>query len=368
MQSKYALWAYRTVIAGGIFALVFLFCKYLLSACVPFLLAYFLSLPVKALSKKITKATKIPRKICAVFILTVLIILMCIGIKLCICALMEEISEIVDMLSEDPQRLQSVFDTAAHKLSSLKEMFSFVGLGGAESMSASAGRFRGVMLEAVSSVVSFLGEKISDLAIGLAANLPSALLFCVATLMSCFYFACDEGEIEQYFAKMLPEKTRTMLYKIKDSFKQVMLKYIGASLLLCLITFLIVFTGLACLQYQYAMFMAVIVAAVDILPLLGSGAVLVPWGVICFLNDDPQMGVSVLVIWAVSALVRQIAEPKIIGKNIGLHPLAALISVYVGAKIFGVAGLFFAPIVAVGIKAAISLVYKKRMDDLSPRP
>ena len=80
------------------------------------------------------------------------------------------------------------------------------------------------------------------------------------------------------------------------------------------------------------------------------------------------MGVSVLVIWAVSALVRQIAEPKIIGKNIGLHPLAALISVYVGAKIFGVAGLFFAPIVAVGIKAAISLVYKKRIDDLSPRP
>ena len=88
---------------------------------------------------------------------------------------------------------------------------------------------------------------------------------------------------------------------------------------------------------------AVLVALLDLLPVLGSGAVLLPWSAVAFLSRDVRTGVGMLVLWGVITLVRQIAEPRIVGGSLGLHPLLALAGMYVGFRLFGAVGLVLGP-------------------------
>ena len=103
-----------------------------------------------------------------------------------------------------------------------------------------------------------------------------------------------------------------------------------------------------------------VIAVIDMLPLLGSGIVLLPWALVCFLGGDVKVGIALLVIWIIATVAHQLAEPKLLGKHIGLHPLATLMSVYIGAELFGFVGLIAGPLVAVAIK---SILQTKRFNE-----
>ena len=108
--------------------------------------------------------------------------------------------------------------------------------------------------------------------------------------------------------------------------------------------------GLSILGAKYAFIMAIVISVVDVLPILGSGAVLVPWAIIACLSSDTPLGVGLLVLYAVTLIIRQIAEPRIVGSTLGLHPLATLAAVYLGLKLIGFAGIFIGPMVAMMLR------------------
>ncbi|KYD21795.1 hypothetical protein B4109_2120 [Geobacillus stearothermophilus] len=127
--------------------------------------------------------------------------------------------------------------------------------------------------------------------------------------------------------------------------------FIKAQFLLSLVTFFLALAGLLVLGIDYAALMALVIVIVDILPILGTGSVLVPWGIISMANGDNTLGVGLIVLFIVITVVRRIIEPKVFSTNLGISPLAALVSVYLGFQLLGFIGLFVGPVVVILIEA-----------------
>ena len=94
-------------------------------------------------------------------------------------------------------------------------------------------------------------------------------------------------------------------------------------------------------------------ALVDAVPMLGTGIVLIPWSLISFLQQDIPRAIGMLGIFISATLVRSVLEPRLVGKQLGLDPLATLIALYLGYRLLGLPGLIAAPLLAV---AAVQLM------------
>lgn len=116
------------------------------------------------------------------------------------------------------------------------------------------------------------------------------------------------------------------------------------------ITFVELSVGLTVLQAPNSILLAALIAVVDILPVLGTGTVLIPWSLISLITGDTFLGIGLIILYVVILIVRNIIEPKFIGKRIGLKPLVTLVSMYLGMKLAGVAGMFIFPLVVAFLK------------------
>ena len=126
--------------------------------------------------------------------------------------------------------------------------------------------------------------------------------------------------------------------------------YLRAYLLLFLLTFSEVLIGLLILRQHYAFLIALLVAVVDILPVLGAGTVLIPWAIALLLFRQYSLGFGLLILYGVITIVRQIVEPYALGSRLGLHPLLSLLSMFTGFQVFGIPGMLLGPGVAMLIR------------------
>lgn len=104
------------------------------------------------------------------------------------------------------------------------------------------------------------------------------------------------------------------------------------------------------LNIEYPLIAALGIGFVDALPIFGSGTVMLPWAVIIAFNGDYTLSVCILVLWIVMSCVRQLIEPKIVSKQIGIHPIFTLIAMYTGFKFIGVMGMLVGPILLIVLK------------------
>lgn len=86
---------------------------------------------------------------------------------------------------------------------------------------------------------------------------------------------------------------------------------------------------------------------------------MIPWAIICAINGDINLGIAIIVLLIIMSIVRQILEPKLVSKNIGVHPIFTLIAMYTGFKILGVIGLLIGPIVLIIFKNIFSNLIDK---------
>ena len=135
-------------------------------------------------------------------------------------------------------------------------------------------------------------------------------------------------------------------------------KYIKAYGILLLLTFALLLVGFWILRVEYAFLLAFLIALADLLPIIGVGTILIPWGIVMLLQKQFYLGFGLLLLYLVISLIRQVAEPKVLGKSLGLHPLLTLFATYVGFSLFGVLGMILAPVVALLVKRFLSLQVK----------
>ncbi len=178
---------------------------------------------------------------------------------------------------------------------------------------------------------------------------PGAVIFITFTVISLFYIGFDYDKITAFFTLQICHRVRADFDEAKNIFLTTLRRIFKAYILLAFITFIQLLCGFLVLRIKYALILAIIICLVDLLPVIGVGTVLIPWSVFCFVSGNLKTAIGLLVLYSVITILRQIAEPKIIGANIGLSPLLSLVSMYLGLKTIGIIGIIIFPILLITV-------------------
>ena len=178
---------------------------------------------------------------------------------------------------------------------------------------------------------------------GVLSHVPGGAITAGTAVLSAFLISARLPKLRSF----LPDSWRQAVLPTLVGIKSAVLGWLRAQVKLAGLTFLVCLGGFFLLGIPYAPVWAAVTALVDAVPLLGSGLVLVPWSLISFLQGDPAKAVGLLVTFGGAFLLRSALEPKLVGKQIGLDPLATLVALYLGYRLGGFWGLVASPILAV---------------------
>ncbi len=191
---------------------------------------------------------------------------------------------------------------------------------------------------------------------GTVGKIPSLVIAIIVFMISTVFISSDYDKIKRFFIKQVkPERAQ----KISDAWHlgvNSLKKMIKAYCLIILITTFELTVGFYILKFigvfdsPYIIFISIAIAFIDIIPVLGTGTVLLPWSVISFITGNIGMGIGVLALYVIILVIRQIIEPKLVAGQVGLPPIATIIAMYVGSKTLGVLGFFILPFIVILIK------------------
>ena len=204
--------------------------------------------------------------------------------------------------------------------------------------------------EAVDRILEKLGQGFTEASSGIMrslpgymAKIPALVIQWVVMIIATYFIAADYDQIIRFLKKNLPEKGWNLCCKVKKYGLHTIAAYLKSYALLMLLTFAQLWAGLWLLRIPYAGWISFGIAVFDILPIVGTGGILLPWAAVSGFLGNYSLAAGILILYVVITVIRNILEPKIVGKQIGLHPLAALISMFAGARLAGVTGLFLFP-------------------------
>lgn len=347
-------------------ALYALFLKYAFWIVAPFIIAFLVALilqkPIRAISKK----TKIKRSIVgavSVFLILSVIItaIILVGYRLVgefkglgsyILAKLHDLPELIKsaeswVISHLAFLPDSIESSLADTISGfIDNLLLYVEQGKtAEGMNLSADSFD------LSLITTPLGGIIST-----AKHIPAILTAALISIIACFFVTCDYDSITSLVKNNISEEHEAMIIKVKRLFGDIIGKMIKSYATIIFVTFCEITIGLNVLKLigvydgGYIVAISICTALLDILPVFGTGTVLVPWAIYNFFTGNIGLGIGLLVIYGLITVIRQILEPRLVAMNVGLPPIVTLAGMYLGLQLFGVVGLFALPITFVMLK------------------
>ena len=214
--------------------------------------------------------------------------------------------------------------------------------------------------ESMSMLLAAAAEYVTDKAMGA----PGFFLGLVMFLMATYFLSADYPYLRTRMIQMMDDRVLCHLSQVRKVAVAAFGGYLKAQILLSAGVFLILLLGFLVSRQDYAFLLALGLAILDFIPLLGSGTVMVPWAVVAFLTRDYPTAISVMVIWGIIALFRRVAEPKIVGEQTGLSPILSLISIYAGMKLGGVPGMILGPILTLVVLnlSGLGMFHNLRLD------
>lgn len=340
-----------------IFIILFLLFKYATGWLMPFLIGLILAVIVQKPARFITQKTKIPQKascVVCVLLLVGLLVLLIFGI---IMLITHNLGNITAFLGSLMDTLQGSMSSLCDKIKPFTTQFQDK---------------TGIKFDLSSNGLSQVMLRLTNISViavnalqGFFSKLPTVFLDTIVTIVAASFIAADYRRVIDFLYKLIPERYRKTVAGIKDFIFGTVLKLLRAYLILMLITFTELSIGLAFIGIKNPIGIAAIIAVVDILPVLGTGTVIIPWGIFELLLGNTIPGVCLLILYLIVTIVRNILEPKIVGGHIGLHPLITLTAIIVGLKAVGLLGMIAFPITILILKdlaekGVISLpVFKK---------
>lgn len=339
-------------ISFGVLAL-FLFFKYGFSILLPFFIGWAVAMAILPISKKLSGGEGKRQRVLSVMLFIALVLLAVLLIILIFNRLMSEAQRLLGRLSKDSEELYSLIGNALDFAQSITEHIPFFdGLGWGEDAYFLREKIDAFVGKMIGDTAENLGAKLPVWLGNLAGAIPSFMLFIIVTLISGFYFSVDLGKIHSSMKGILPSSAVEKIAAFKRGITGTALKYLRAYFLLLLMTFGELFIGFSILGIEYALLLAALIALIDILPVFGVGGIVIPWAVIVLISGNYSLGIGLLILYACVTVIRQLAEPKIVGGSLGMHPLLTLFSIYAGFKLFGFFGMIVGPISVVIIKSA----------------
>ena len=338
-------------------AIVYVALKYLINLVMPFFLALlfvavsrpltrWLTAKTKKVRGKDGKVTEVPRKfsmtkkiasLLSVFLMFTLFV----GLATLLCVKLfdkgvEQIEQIPEIYYENVQpALETILDSTRKWIAGADESLL------------------DTVETAAANIIGTIGSKVTDLSgklivwiSSVATRIPSILLNAIICLIATAFIAADFESISNFFRINLPDRTLSIASEFKDSLSEIVWKFIKSYFVIFLITTAEISLGFLIIGQARPLDLGMLIAVFDAFPIVGSGMILLPMTIITLTSGNIAKGIGLLIIYLVVVIARQIIEPRIVGKRVGLRPIVSLICMYVGTKIFGGIGLFALPILA----------------------
>lgn len=319
----------------------------------PFLIAFTISLLVEPLIKFVAKHSKFTRKTSAIFVLIVVSVLITGLLTWGIISIISESANLLQGLNGSIEKLYRKFQELTsnidfNKLRLPEEVTSIV--------NNSSQDFLGTVSAWIRNTLNSLLKTIT--------SLPEVFIYIGITIVATYFICTDKlyilDQIEHHLPKTWVKRLMMHLREVINSLGC----YLKAEAILVLISFIITIIGLFVMQFiglnvKYPFLAGIAIGFVDALPILGSGTILVPWAVIAATDGDINLAIALLILLAIILIVKQLIEPKVVSKQIGIHPIFTLIAMYTGYKAIGIVGLLLGPIVLIILRSVFGTFIDK---------
>lgn len=334
--------AYYGVIVSAVVLGTLLFFRYLLPVLYPFFIAYAIALVLHPVTVFLNKRLGFPKRVSALFTVIGSVAAVFALLYLLIDRAAEEVGRLSERLSslsaEDVAPLKTRLDCLFSAIPFVEDTETiWQGLGERLETFITDG------LPGISDVVTML--------MGLFTGVLDFTLVFIITVVACYYLTVDRAKISGVLYELLPDSISRHLRTARLEVFGAIGKYLKAYGLIILITFTELLAAFTVLRVDYALILAAAVSLIDILPVLGTGTVLIPWALFClFVTRNMYLGVGLIIAYAVITVIRQVIEPRIVGSYIGLHPLATMVAMFGGLRFFGVVGMLLVPFIVLTAK------------------
>lgn len=342
---KQSVRTYVKVILNILTALVILLlCIFLLPRCIyffmPFVIGWIISLMASPVVRFFEEKLKIKRKGASVIVIVAVIAAV---ILIFYVVLSKLIKEGTGFINELPTLWEGIKSEFAQIGANLQGVYN---------------RLPADMQNTLSNVGAQMGGFFSDMmenagtptfeAVGnVARQLPDIFLGTIMCILSAYFFVADKSYLSDVSKKYVPDSVRYRFDLVRRSLRNAVGGYFKAQLKIEFWVYLLLVIGLLALHVQYAFLVALGIAFMDLLPVFGTGTIMIPWAIIEILGKNYKMAVGLLIVWCVGQLVRQMIQPKIVGDSMGMNAIPTLFLLFIGYKAAGVLGMILA--VPIGI-------------------
>lgn len=334
-KDKITLWAKYALAAGLFLILALLLYKLFFDWLLPFTAAFAASALLAPLSRRLSKKTKLPLRVLRLFLLFVAVGGLSLLFILATVYLAREAKDFfINFYNNFDSLTREVFDL----IERIKEKLSLSSTSTEQLVDLITGAAQRAMTELSANSAAFAAK--------IAGKLPSMLFSLLLFLLALFYFSFDYDKVTEYLSSLLPHRLRAKLRRVKEKCFYALGRYLRAYLILFLITFFELLIAFLLLRVEQAALLSLIAAALDILPAVGVGILLLPWAGALLLSGNTGRALILVAIYLAVTLLRQVIEPHIIGAHLGLHPLASLVALYLGFRFLGIFGILASPLLA----------------------
>ncbi|WP_251316185.1 sporulation integral membrane protein YtvI [Flintibacter muris] len=340
-RQRGALWlrlGIRLALAALAVWLALRFGRPALSLFAPFLLALAAAALLNPLVKKLQRALGWNRQVLTLLLLLVLFGLIGGGLALLVYAAAGQLVSLVQNWSGLLDSLQSVLDQLeelfAHFLTLVPPQVNEI----VENIGDDLFQW---LSDAVPTALGSLGMEAGERAMGLPGFCVALVIFVMAT----FLLTADYPYLRSRYVQHLDEGVLRFLSQLRATALGAFGGYVKAEFLLSVGVFFILLAGFFLIRQPYGLLLALGLAVMDFIPIIGAGTVMVPWAFVALFTRDFSTAVELMAIWGIIALFRRVMEPKFVGDQTGLSPILSLVSIYAGMKLAGVLGMVFGPVV-----------------------
>ena len=312
--------------------------RYVLRWVLPFVVGLAVAALLRPTIRRLQKTTRLPARLVSAAVVclfyALLVLLAWFFIVFCAGQISSLAQALPGMYRDDLEpALKEMGESISRMLTTLspqmEDLLSQAGTAALDSLSAAAASLS-------ASAISWLT--------GFAGKVPRYLMAILFSVLCSVFISTDYERVTGFLLRQLPPKGQHVLGEAKRFLSGTLLKMLGAYGIILIMTFTELAVGLTVLGVEYAVTMAAIIAFLDILPAIGSGLVLIPWGISRFLVRDASLGVGLLILYVIITVIRNVMEPRIVGHQIGMHPVLTITAMYAGLRLAGFAGFIMAPV------------------------
>ncbi|MGL4523777.1 MAG: sporulation integral membrane protein YtvI [Bacilli bacterium] len=348
MQHPFIRQSFRLMFVIVIALLGFFSIKYFVALTYPFLFAFLLALIINPVVNIMTNKLKIPRALSVIVSILTLIALLIGGSAIMITETITGLTHLVAVVPENFETIMNyIFNFVYEKISPIYEqitdLYRRLDLAQQKTIADNLQSIGNSLIQTgkdiLTSVLTFLTN--------ILRSFPTLLTVLIFSTLGTFFISNDWYSIKGNVKKVFPAHILQSGRSVMEDLKKALGGFIRAQFTLIGMTFVIILIGLLILGVPYAFTIALILAFLDLLPIIGTVVVFIPWMVFELIFGTPSLGIGLGVLYIVTLVQRQLAEPKILSSNIGVNPLATLIALFVGYQLIGFAGLILGPTVLV---------------------